>query len=57
MEDNNDSGWEALVYEQLKVMIDMKYSGTWAQASRCYAQLKVIDHMKDSGSWALSLEL
>ena len=49
MEDNNDSGWEALVCEQLKVMIDMKYSGTWAQASRCYAQLKVVDDMNNSG--------
>ena len=52
MEENNDSGWDALVYEQLRVMIDMKDSRTWAQASRCYAQLRVIDDMKDSG-WLL----
>ena len=41
-------------YELLKVVVDMKDSGSWAHDSRSYEQLKVVVNMNDSWSFELS---
>ena len=44
-----------IYYEQLKVVVDKKYYGSWAQGSRKYEQLKVMNYINNLGSRELRL--
>ena len=53
---NDSESWAQAfrLYEQLRVVVDMKDSNLWAQGYRCYAQHKAINEMENSNSWVIS---